>query len=98
MRTGDGAGSSAASDSIGKTIQSGCFLMLVHCFGVEVVCKGDNACTDGQGIRLPSMAAPLDDGLERMMLGYLPFFLSSLVIADPLPVLRVLHVRCPSRP
>lgn len=44
---------------------------LVDRFGVEVVCKGDNACTDGQRIVLPSMPDPLNEGLERMMVGHL---------------------------
>jgi hypothetical protein len=81
---------------------------LVHRFGVEVVCKGDNACTDGQHIVLPSMPQPLtrragdargaegprrasgpasqgdplDEGLERMMVGYLDHEMAHVAFSD----------------
>ena len=44
---------------------------LTEQFGVKVVCQGDNAWTDGKQIVLPSVPEPMDEGLERMMVGYL---------------------------
>jgi len=44
---------------------------LTERFGVQVVCRGDQAWTDGRQIVLPSVSEPMDDGLERMMVGYL---------------------------
>jgi cobaltochelatase CobT len=55
---------------------------LVDRFGVEVVCKGDNAYTDGQRIVLPSMPDPLDEGLERMMVGYLDHEIAHVAFSD----------------
>ena len=40
-------------------------------FGVQVVCQGDEAWTDGKQIMLPSLPEPLDEPLERMVVGYL---------------------------
>ena len=44
---------------------------LTEQFGVQVVCQGDQAWTDGHKIVIPSVTEPMDEGLERMMLGYL---------------------------
>lgn len=44
---------------------------LTEQFGVKVVCQGDNAWTDGRRIILPSLLEPMDEALERMMVGYL---------------------------
>jgi len=40
-------------------------------FGVQVTCQGDEAWTDGKQIVLPSLPEPMDDRLERMVVGYL---------------------------
>lgn len=44
---------------------------LIEQFGVKVTCQGDNAWTDGRQIVLPSLPDPLNNGLERMMVGFL---------------------------
>jgi len=46
-------------------------------FGVKVICQGDNAWTDGRRIILPSLQEPMDEALERMMVGRVPLLLSS---------------------
>ena len=44
---------------------------LTEQFGVQVQCGGDQACTDGRKILLPSVPEPMDSDLERMMVGFL---------------------------
>jgi hypothetical protein len=55
---------------------------LTEQFGVQVACQGDNAWTDGTQIMLPSVPQPMDDGLERMMLGYLDHELGHVAFSD----------------
>ena len=44
---------------------------LTEQYGVDVVCQGEQAFTDGRTIVLPSLPEPLEGDLERMMVGYL---------------------------
>ena len=44
---------------------------LTEQFGVQVVCQGDQAWTDGNRIMIPSVPEPMEEALERMMVGYL---------------------------
>lgn len=44
---------------------------LTEQFGVQVICQGENAWTDGRQIVLPSVPEPMNEDLERMMVGYL---------------------------
>ncbi len=44
---------------------------LTEQFGVTILCQDDCACTDGKRILLPSLPEPMDDDLERMILGFL---------------------------
>ena len=50
--------------------------------GVKVVCQGDNAWTDGQQIVLPSLPEPLNENLERMMVGYLDHEMAHVAFSD----------------
>lgn len=43
---------------------------LTEQFGVQVICQGNHAWTDGDKIVLPSLPKPMAEPLERMMLGY----------------------------
>jgi cobalamin biosynthesis protein CobT len=51
-------------------------------FGVQVVCQGDEAWTDGKQIMLPSLPEPLDEPLERMVVGYLDHEMAHVAFSD----------------
>lgn len=55
---------------------------LTEQFGVQVTCQGDNAWTDGRQIVLPSLPDPLDENLERMMVGYLDHEMAHVAFSD----------------
>jgi len=55
---------------------------LTEQFGVEVICRGDNAWTDGQRIVVPSVPEPMDEGLERMMVGFLDHEMGHVAFSD----------------
>ena len=55
---------------------------LTEQFGVQVVCQGDNAWTDGRRIVLPSVPAPLDEALERCLIGYLDHEMGHVAFSD----------------
>ncbi|HOW72213.1 MAG TPA: VWA domain-containing protein [Phycisphaerae bacterium] len=55
---------------------------LTEQFGVQVVCQGDNAWTDGRQIVLPSLPDPLNEDLERMMLGFLDHEMAHVAFSD----------------
>lgn len=55
---------------------------LTEQFGVNVVCQGDNAWTDGRQIVLPSLPEPLSESLERMMVGYLDHEMAHVAFSD----------------
>lgn len=55
---------------------------LTEQFGVRVVCQGDNAWTDGRQIVLPSLPEPLNENLERMMVGYLDHEMAHVAFSD----------------
>jgi hypothetical protein len=55
---------------------------LTEQFGVAVVCQGDQAYTDGKTIVLPSLPEPLEEGLERMMVGYLDHEIAHVAFSD----------------
>ena len=55
---------------------------LTEQFGVKVVCQGDNAWTDGRQIVLPSLPEPINENLERMMLGYLDHEMAHVAFSD----------------
>lgn len=55
---------------------------LTEQFGVLVTCQGENAWTDGRQIMLPSVPEPMDEGLERMMLGYLDHEMAHVAFSD----------------
>lgn len=55
---------------------------LTEQFGVQVVCQGDNAWTDGRQIVLPSLPEPLSENLERMMVGYLDHEMAHVAFSD----------------
>lgn len=44
---------------------------LTEQFGVSLICRGDGAYTDGRRIVLPSLPEPMNEPLERMVVGYL---------------------------
>ena len=52
-------------------------------FGVQVTCQGDQAWTDGSKIVLPSVPEPMNDGLERMMVGYLDHEMAHVASYSP---------------
>jgi cobaltochelatase CobT len=56
--------------------------VLTEQFGVTVLCQGDCACTDGRRILLPSLPEPMDDDLERMLIGYLDHELGHVAFSD----------------
>jgi len=51
-------------------------------FGVQVICQGDEAWTDGRQIVLPSLPEPMDHRLERMVLGYLDHEMAHVAFSD----------------
>jgi cobaltochelatase CobT len=55
---------------------------LTELFGVTVLCQGDCACTDGRRILLPSLPEPMDNALERMVLGYLDHEMGHVAFSD----------------
>ncbi|HOW73761.1 MAG TPA: VWA domain-containing protein [Phycisphaerae bacterium] len=55
---------------------------LTEQFGVNVVCQGENAWTDGKQIVLPSVPEPMDEGLERMMVGYLDHEMAHVAFSE----------------
>jgi len=55
---------------------------LTEQFGVQVVCQGDNAWTDGRQIVLPSVPMPLDEDLEKCLVGYLDHELGHVAFSD----------------
>ncbi|MBN1346966.1 MAG: hypothetical protein JXQ73_30025 [Phycisphaerae bacterium] len=44
---------------------------LTERFGVDLICQGDNAYTNGKVIVLPSLAKPMSELLERVVVGFL---------------------------
>lgn len=55
---------------------------LTEHFGVQVVCQGDNAWTDGTQIVLPSVPEPISEDLEGMMVGYLDHEMGHVAFSD----------------
>jgi cobalamin biosynthesis protein CobT len=55
---------------------------LTEQFGVTVLCQGDRACTDGNRIWLPSLPEPMDEPLERMVVGYLDHEMGHVAFSD----------------
>ena len=55
---------------------------LTEQFGVQVTCRGAEAWTDGRQIVLPSVPAPMDAGLGRMMVGYLDHEMAHVAFSD----------------
>jgi cobaltochelatase CobT len=55
---------------------------LTEQFGVQVVCQGDNAWTDGRQIVLPSPSEPLNEDLERLAIGYLDHEMGHVAFSD----------------
>jgi len=55
---------------------------LTEQFGVQVICQGDNAWTDGDKIVLPSLPEPMEESLERMMVGYLDHEMGHVAFSD----------------
>lgn len=51
-------------------------------FGVTVLCQGVNAYTDGRTIVLPSLPDPMDEALERMIVGYLDHEMAHVAFSD----------------
>ncbi|MBK8270261.1 MAG: VWA domain-containing protein [Planctomycetes bacterium] len=51
-------------------------------FGVTVVCRGESAYTDGRQIVLPSLPDPMDEDLERMIVGYLDHEMAHVAFSD----------------
>jgi len=51
-------------------------------FGVQVVCQGDQAWTDGSKIVVPSVPEPMEQALERMMLGYLDHEMAHVAFSE----------------
>ena len=51
-------------------------------YGVNVLCQGDEAWTDGTRIVLPSLPEPMDGVLERMVLGYLDHEMGHVAFSD----------------
>jgi len=51
-------------------------------FGVQVICQGDEAWTDGKQIVLPSLPEPIDGQLERMVVGYLDHEMAHVAFSD----------------
>lgn len=55
---------------------------LTEQFGVKVICQGEEAWTDGRQIVLPSLPEPLDQKLERMVVGYLDHEMAHVAFSD----------------
>lgn len=55
---------------------------LTEQFGVNVICQGDQAWTDGRQIVLPSLPEPMAEPLERMMVGYLDHEMAHVAFSD----------------
>ena len=55
---------------------------LTEQFGVQVVCQGDNAWTDGRQIVLPSVPTPMDSDLEKCLVGYLDHEMGHVAFSD----------------
>ena len=51
-------------------------------FGVTVICRGDQAFTDGKHIVLPSLPQPMTEALERMVVGFLDHEMSHVAFSD----------------
>lgn len=51
-------------------------------FGVRVICRGEEAWTDGKQIVLPSLPEPMDEALERMLLGFLDHEMAHVAFSD----------------
>ncbi|MBN2128308.1 MAG: hypothetical protein JW741_02390, partial [Sedimentisphaerales bacterium] len=55
---------------------------LTEQFGVQVVCQGDNAWTDGRQIVLPSVPTPMNNDLEKCLVGYLDHEMGHVAFSD----------------
>ena len=55
---------------------------LTEQFGVEVTCQGDEAWTNGSRIVLPSLPDPMDQSLERMVVGFLDHEMGHVAFSD----------------
>lgn len=55
---------------------------LTEQFGVKVICQGEEAWTDGRQIVLPSLPEPIDQNLERMIVGYLDHEMAHVAFSD----------------
>jgi hypothetical protein len=55
---------------------------LTEQFGVQVTCQGDNAWTDGTQIVLPSVPTPMDEDLEKCLIGYLDHEMAHVACSD----------------
>jgi len=51
-------------------------------FGVRVICRGEEAWTDGKQIVLPSLPEPMDEALERMVVGFLDHEMAHVAFSD----------------
>jgi len=51
-------------------------------FGVKVICRGEEAWTDGRQIVLPAVPDPMDTALERMVLGFLDHEMAHVAFSD----------------
>ncbi len=51
-------------------------------YGVNVLCQGDEAWTDGTRIVLPSLPEPMDEALERMVVGFLDHEMGHVAFSD----------------
>jgi len=55
---------------------------LTEQFGVSVVCHGTSAYTDGKTIVLPTLPEPMDEPLERMIVGFLDHEMAHVACSD----------------
>ena len=55
---------------------------LTERFGVDVICRGDNAYTNGKVIVLPSLPEPMSSPLERMVVGFLDHEMGHVAFSD----------------
>jgi len=55
---------------------------LTEQFGVEVICQGENAYTNGKVIVLPSLPEPMSTPLERMLVGFLDHEMGHVAFSD----------------
>ncbi len=51
-------------------------------FGVRVICRGEEAWTDGKQIVLPSLPEPMDAALDRMVVGFLDHEMAHVAFSD----------------